>query len=159
MFCQDSSSFSKHMPTESVPCLGTFNTHTHTQSLTSTLPLNLSHFKADQRVTPSYLQPPSCRTLQNETSGSFCRDVAACPSDLTPTINRVLPIRRYRCVCRHISPNFWDSDLEVLLHGFSNMRGIVRRSDQFVFAVEHCLHSQVSYPEGWEDGQIAQSDL
>lgn len=157
MFCQDSSSLSKHMSTESVPRLGTFNTHT--QSLTFTLLFNLSLFKADQEVTPSYLQPTSCRTLQNETSGSFCRDVAACPSDLTPTISRVLPIRRYRSVCQHISPNFWGSDLEVLLHGFSNMRGVVRRSDQVVFGVEHRLHSQVSYPEGWEDGQIAQYDL
>lgn len=51
-------------------------------------------------------------------------------------------------VCNAFLRTVGESDLEILLHGFSNMRSVVRGRGQVVPGVEHRLHGQVSDPEG-----------
>ena len=42
------------------------------------------------------------------------------------------------------------SDLEIFLHGFSDVGDVMRRSDQVVSGIEHRLHRQMGHPERWE---------
>lgn len=114
----------------------------------------------------TYLQPASCRNRQSGTSGSSCRGAAACPSNLTPEINWTCFFTYAFFLTTHFigrekrdfpkdDSQLWgvfipQSDLEVFLHGFSDMCDVMRRSDQVVSGIKHRLHRQMSYPESWE---------
>lgn len=72
-------------------------------------------------------------------------------SDLTSQRGGVFFFCSKPCfISQHDAHNFslsLQSDLEVFLHGFSDVCDVVRRSDQVVFGIEHRLHRQVSDPE------------
>lgn len=59
-------------------------THAHKHISLSLPPCALWKSEPSRKRFTEYLRPASCRTRQSGTSGSSCRGVAACPSDLTP---------------------------------------------------------------------------
>lgn len=166
MLCQDPPSLSEHVLAESIPCFCTLNTCKQILFISILTFYFVLLSEQSRKWFITYLQPASCRNRQSGTSGSSCRGAAACPSNLTPEINWTCFftyaffltthfIRREKRDFPKDDSQLWgvfmpQSDLEVFLHGFSDMCDVMRRSDQVVSGIKHRLHRKMRDPESWE---------